>query len=152
MALAFKAYQDGIRAKYRTEYPPSKRANGILANVVSRVGGPQAPEVVRAYFASQNPFYAKVKHKLEFLVRDCEQLLMDTKAGGGEAPTKAKVYLLAGDGTIKRDLGEVPAGDLLAIAKKAAQEYASLIARLEPRYVGVRQGAERRQFSMSDLR
>jgi hypothetical protein len=156
VARAFKAYADGIKRKYGTDYPPSKRANGILANVVSRVGAERVEDVVNAYLASQNPWYPKVRHKLEFLVRDCEQVLMDLQAAAAgapaAAPTTARVALLAEDGRVIRELDKQPAGDMLAIAKKAITEYGGMAARTNARYVGVRQGAERRQYSVEELR
>lgn len=155
VSLAFKAYQDGIKRKYGTDYPPSRRANGMLSQVVARVGGEAAIAVVDWYL-SQGDFYAKVGHKLDFLVRDCEQLCMALQASTGgatpKAPTHARVALLGADERVMRELEEQPAGDMQQIARKAAKDYAGMIARLEPRYVAVRQGADRRLFSVEELR
>ena len=155
VAAGFKAYSDGIQAKYGSPYPPSRRANGMLAQVVAQVGGEFVVPVVQWYLAHQDPFYARPKHALGYLVRDCAKFLIElqAKASGGapKAPTHARVALLAADGKVMRELDQQPAGDMEAIARKARKDYARLIATLEPRYVAVRQGTERRQFSVEEL-
>lgn len=153
VSLAFKEYAEGIKRHHGGDYPPNAKANGQLANVVARVGAEHVVDVVRAYLASQNPFYAKVKHKLDYLVRDCEQIYLELQAvkPGARPPTHARVALLKADGTLIRELEQYPAGNMEDIAKRAAKEYAAAIARLEPRYVSVVQGTDRRRFSPSEL-
>lgn len=154
VAAAFKAYAEGIKRKYGADYPPSAKANGQLANLVARVGGDNASAVVGYYLGCQNPFYAKVKHKLDYLVRDCEQLYMALQAatGGAPAASTAHVALLAHDGTVKRRLDDYPAGDPEAIARRALREYSTLIRNLEPKYVSVVQGANRNRYSLEELK
>lgn len=154
VAKCFRAYQAGMKRKYGGEYPPSAKANGQLAQLVARVGAEAAPAVVDFYLASSNPWYIKVRHKLDFLLRDAEQIFMDMQASGpagAPPPTHARVALLASDGKVLRELDRAPAGDMEAIAKKARQDYSNMIARLNPKYVAVRQGSERRQYSIEEL-
>lgn len=153
VSLAFKAYADGIKRKYAADYPPSATANGQLANVVGRVGRDNVLAVVDAFFASQNPYYGKVKHRLGALVTDCERIFLEMQAAapGAKPPTHARVALLKADGSVLRELEQYPAGDMEAIAKRAAKEYAGVIARLEPQYLSVVQGAERRRYAPSEL-
>lgn len=155
VAGAFKVYQDGIKAKYGTTYPPSAKANGMLKQLVARVGAGEAENVIRHYLAHQNPFYARVKHKLDFLIRDAEQIYMDFQAASGtataKAPTTARIALLAGDNRVMRELAEVPAGNMQQIALQAVRDHTTLVAHLSPKYVAVRQGAERRQYSLEEL-
>lgn len=154
VANAFKAYAEGMKRKYNADYPSSAKANGQLSNLVARVGADNAVAVV-GWYLGQGGFYAQRKHPLDLLVKDCEQLYMGLQAAMGSAaplpPTHARVALLAEDGKVMRELDQQPAGDMEAIAKKARQEYAGMIARLSPKYVAVRQGSERRQFSVEEL-
>lgn len=155
VAAGFKAYSDGIQAKYGSPYPPSRRANGMLAQVVAQVGADFVVPVVQWYLAHQDPFYGRTKHALGYLVRDCAKFLIELQAKASaaapKAPTHARVGLLAEDGRLMRELDEVPAGDMEAIARNARKTYAGMIARLNPKYVAVRQGTERRQFSVEEL-
>lgn len=156
VAQAFKAYADGVKAKYGGTYPPSAKANGQLANVVSRVGAPNAVAVVTFYLGSSNQFYAKVKHSLDYLVRDCERLYMDLQAAAGGAavkpPTKSEVHLVREDGQISRRLQDYPIGDAEAIAKKALADYGRMVANLKPKYIDVIIGAARKRFTVDELR
>ena len=156
VAAAFHAYQQGIKDRYQAEYPPSAKANGQLAQVVGRVGAEAAVQVVTAYLGHQDGFYAKTKHSLDFLVRDCEKIWLELQAAKTasqpKAPTHARVALLRADGTVIKELDESPAGNMETIAKAAASRYAHMIANFKPKYLGVRQGSERRRFSIEELR
>lgn len=156
VSLAFQAYSAGIKARYGADYPPSAKANGQLAQVVKRVGAENAVAVVQAFLASPNAFYPKVKHRLDCLTKDCEQIYLElqaTTAGGTKRiPTEARVALLAGDESVLFECQRYPAGDMEQIAKRAAKEYASRIQRLDPAYVSVVQGTERRRYKPEELR
>lgn len=155
VAAAFKAYQEGIKAKYNAEYPPSAKANGQLANVVGRVGRDNAVAVVQFYLGHQDPFYGRVKHSLDYLVRDCEKFFLELQARTGSTtlkpPTQARVALLAEDGRVMRELDPVPAGNMEDIARAAKRTWSQMIARLHPKYLAVRQGTERQQYSIEEL-
>lgn len=153
VARAFQAYSEGIKRKYNADYPPSAKANGQLANVVARVGGDNVLAVVGWYLGSRNKFYGQVKHSLDYLVRDCEKLFLELQAatGGGPPPSIAHVALLADDGSVKKRLGDVGAGDAEGIARAILHEYSGLIRNLQPKYISVVQGAERRRYSLEEL-
>lgn len=157
VARCFKAYQDGLTTKYGATFPPNAKANGQLAQVVARVGAEHAEDVVRAYLASQNPYYGKIKHRLDALVKDCEQIYMELQraagAGAPKAPTIAQVALLAEDGRMLRRLDDRPAGDMGRIAEYSLKAYSLMISRIQPqpKYIAVRQGSERRQYSIEEL-
>jgi hypothetical protein len=68
------------------------------------------------------------------------------------APPQARVVLLAADGHVQRDLGEFPAGAMLDVAKGAVRSYSGMIERLGAKYVAVRLGADRSQFSVEELK
>jgi hypothetical protein len=155
VAACFRAYADGIKTKYGAEYPPSAKANGQLSQVVARVGRDAALAVTQFYITSSNPWYVKVRHSLDYLVRDCERLWMDVQiANGGGAvkpATHARVALLNAEGKIVCDLGEQPLGGPEEVAKRVMRDYANRISRIQPRYIEVRLGAERRVFSVEEL-
>jgi len=155
VAAAFRAYQEGIKARYQGDYPPSAKANGQLANLVARVGAEHAVAVVQHYLGHAEPFYARTKHSLDFLIRDAEKLWVElqaaTTASRPQPPTTARVALLDAAGSVIRELDQVPAGNMVEIAKTAARSYAKMIAGVKPKYLGVRQGNERQRFSLEDL-
>lgn len=158
VARGFKAYADGIKRRYGTDYPPSKRANGMLANVVARVGGEHIEAVVGAYIGSSDPWYGKVRHKLDFLVRDCEQLLMSAQrqAGGGAPVTKVRVRLVKADDEVARDLGDFPVGDPLSVARDVRGKYARMIDgmranKVDVKYIDVLAGGARNRYAIAEL-
>lgn len=155
VALAFQAYQQAIKAKYNADYPPSAKANGQLANVVGRVGRELVVAVVNWYLAHQDPFYARTKHSLDYLVRDCEKFSLEVQAASGaaapRAPTIAKVALLGPDGIVKLELGEFPAGVLFNVARDAYKGYQQRAARMGAKSVAIRQGTERRVYTIEEL-
>lgn len=154
VAVAFQAYSEGIKRKYNADYPPSAKANGQLANVVGRVGRDLVVAVVNHYLAHQDPFYARTKHSLDYLVRDCEKFSLEAQAAGAgvpRAPTHAKVALLGADGLVKRDLGEVPAGVMFEVARSTYRSYSQMASKMGIKSVAVRQGQERRIFTIEEL-
>lgn len=156
VAACFKAYAEGIKANYNADYPPSAKANGQLGNVVARIGAEPAVAVVKFYVASRDPWYSKVRHSLDFLVRDCERMWLDVQvlSGGAKVPPKtATAALIRGDGEVARELGDRPLADAETVARAVMKEYGGLISRLQTvKYVGVRIGSERRTFALEELR
>lgn len=155
VSLAFKAYADGIKAKYGGDYPPSAAANGQLSTVVGRVGAANVLPVIAWYLGNKDPFFMRVKHPLEFLVRDCVKFLLELQAAAGgqvQVPTKAAVAFLAADETVMKQAGSYDVGDAEKIARQAIADYGRFVALREPKYVGVRIGTARRLFSISELK
>ncbi len=153
VSLAFKAYSEGVKRKYGGTYPPSAKANGQLANVVARVGAEHVVPVVEFYLGSSNPFYARVQHKLDFLVRDCEQLYLQMQRAAGAAlpaGAKAEAGLEWEDGR-RRKLEDYPVGDAEAIAKEVLRSYSRMGALKSAKNIYVRQGAEQRIFAIREL-
>lgn len=154
VAQCFKAYCEGIKTRYGAEYPPSAKANGQLANVVARVGADPALAVTRFYVGSSDLWYGKVRHSLDYLVRDCERIWLDVQVATGSAktpPKKALARLLGADGEVKRDLGERELADAETVARGVLKDYSRMVVSLQPKYVEVRLGAERRTFAVSEL-
>ena len=153
VAACFKAYQDGIRAAYNAEYPPSASANGKLANLVKTLGAEPALAVVRYYLQSKKPFYVTRRHALEVLVKDATQLWLEIQQASGtvgEAPKKATGYLVLPDGRALM-LDDYPVGDHLSIARRVRTEYANMIQAKNASAIAVQVGAERRTFTIQEV-
>jgi hypothetical protein len=156
VSACFAAYAEGIKAKYGAEYPSNAKANGMLSQVVARVGAAPALAVVQFYVASRDPWYAKVRHSLEYLLRDCERLWMDVQlatgaSGARKPPTSATAAFLDADGKVKRDLGEQPLAGPEEVARHVLKHYTRIMAAVHPKYVEVRLGTERRVFTIEEL-
>lgn len=154
VSVCFQTYQAGVKVKYGATYPPSAKANGQLSQVVARVGAEAAPAVIEFYLAIADPWYVKMKHSLDLLVRDCEKLFIDLQqargARAGPAPTKAEAFFELQDGQLVQ-MAEYPIGPHLDIARTFAREYARRIARGNVRNILVKIGPERRRFTMEEL-
>jgi hypothetical protein len=70
--------QGGNREDYERRYhvDPIRNAkvNGNLARLVDCLGAENAPKVAAYYLGCADPFYLKVVHSTEILLRDCEGL------------------------------------------------------------------------------
>jgi len=153
VVACFKAYQDGIRAAYNAEYPPSASANGKLAQLVKTLGAEPALSVVRYYLQSKKPFYVTRRHALEVLVKDATQLWLEIQQASGtvgEAPKKATGYLVLPDGRALM-LDDYPVGDHLSIARRVRTEYANMIQAKKAGAIAVQVGAERRTFTIQEV-
>ncbi len=152
-AECFEAYQQGIRQLYKAEYPPSARANGILSQMVGRLGGPQAVAVVRYFLSSKRPYYVTRQHALEVLAKDATELYLEMQrnslSGEGKLPTKSTAYLVLTGGK-ELMLDDYPVGDHLSIARRVRADYANMIAAKKATSIAVRVGAERRTFTIQE--
>lgn len=153
VALCLEQYRKGIKRALNADYPTSARANGQLAQLVKRVGAEAAPLVVAYYFHSSNPFYQRTGYKLDFLVRDCEQLYMamsKPEGAGARAPEHARVELIT-DTDRTMQLQDYPVGEPLAIARLARREYGRLIDAKRGRSIAVQIGARRNVYRLEEL-
>lgn len=153
VAACFKAYQDGIRAAYNAEYPPSASANGKLAQLVKTLGAEPALAVVRYYLQSKKPFYVTRRHALEVLVKDATSLWLEIQQASGApgtAPKKATGYLVLPGGRALM-LEDYPVSDHLSIARRVRAEYANMIQAKNASAIAVQVGAERRTFTIQEV-
>lgn len=152
-AQCAQAYRQGIKARYEADYPGSAKLNGIMAALVRELGADPALQVVRAYMASNDPWYAKKTHALEYLKRDAAQIWVTLQQRSGTAerpPEKAQALLGYPDGRENR-LQDYPAGDPEQIARRVLRDYASRIPVWKPKNVIVQLGAKRYPFSIEEL-
>lgn len=152
---AFALYSDGMQAKYGAPYPPSAKANGQLAQVVKRIGAEATMAVIPWVLASPDPYYAKTKHRLESLVRDCEQLWMSlqVRSGGPAAkpPTEARCYMAWSTKDTRAELDPQPLGEPLDIAQRVARIYSRGITIRKADYIDVQIGQANHRYSIAEL-
>jgi DNA-binding transcriptional ArsR family regulator len=153
VAACFKAYREGIKGRYGADYPPSRRANGMLSHVVDRLGAAPALKVVGFYLAHGKPYYSQRKHALEILVQDCTELWLELQAaaGAGATATTASAFFELGDGRMKL-MNEYPVAEPLDVAKACAREYASRIEPWSVRNIVVRIGGRQSKFTPQEVR
>ena len=98
VAACFKAYQAGIKNAYGADYPTSRRANGLISEIVNRIGADAALKIVGYYLTHRKSFYAQRRHALEILVQDCTGLWLEMQSAAGGRSMVLKVrcaYCLA---------------------------------------------------------
>lgn len=156
-AAAWQAYKAAIRKRYGVEPPMSPKAMGQLSQLVARVGAENAVAVVEHYVGTQKPYYQAQKHPIDTLLKDCHSLYMEMKAqhgDKGQPQVKSTVHFMWPDNT-DRKMGDVPAGeaaDAEALAKKWAHDYSRLIGEKGFVHVAIVTGANRKVFSIAELR
>lgn len=154
VSQCFEAYRQGMKVAYGVEYPPSASANGILAQVVKTLGAEPALAVARAFVASKDPWYVKVKHDLKYLRRDCTRLWVELqqRSGGAERPaTEAAVAIEWADGKMQR-MQVYPVDAPERIARQLLNDYASQVPRWTAKNVVVDIGRTRSRYSIEELR
>lgn len=154
VAACFEAYQQGIRETHKAEYPPSARANGILSQVVAKLGSGPALEVVRYYVRSTKPFYLTRRHPLEILAKDATTLWLEIQQATGERagtmPTAARTFLVLASGSEMR-LEDYPVADHLSVARRVRTDYARMISAKHATAIAVQVGRERQTYAVSEL-
>lgn len=83
VAVAFKDYADGIRRRYRVEYPPSAQANGLLAGIVRELGADGARRAIAHYLSRTDEFYVRNRHSLKILKRDAGAIYIQAQEQAG---------------------------------------------------------------------
>jgi hypothetical protein len=79
----FNAYADAMRMAYNNlNIDPARGAkiNKLLNNMIERVGFDGAMLVASNYPFHKNQYYVQRTHAVEFMVKDCEQILVQVQA------------------------------------------------------------------------
>lgn len=84
------AYSTAYRLKYGCLPVRNRKVNGQLAQVVQRLGVQEAPEVAAFYVGHKDAFYARDRHGVGLLLRDCEKLRTDWARGEQITSTEAR--------------------------------------------------------------
>jgi|GEM_PF-400172 len=85
----WEAYATAYEAKYRTVPVRNAMVNGQLAQLVARLGAPEAPQVAAWYLTHRNQFYVASGHSVAMLLRDCEKLRTEWATGRQGTVTQA---------------------------------------------------------------
>ncbi|MBA3774660.1 MAG: DUF1376 domain-containing protein [Ramlibacter sp.] len=83
------AYSEAYAARYGQAPVRNATVNGLLANVVARLGGAEAPLVAAFYVGHQHRLYVSAGHALNLLVRDAEKLRTEWATGRQVTGTQA---------------------------------------------------------------
>lgn len=75
-------YASAFKLRHGAFPPRNAKANGILAQLVGRLGAEEAPEVAEFYVKHDDPFYVKATHPVTLLLRDAEKLRTQWATGG----------------------------------------------------------------------
>jgi hypothetical protein len=75
-------YASAFKLRHGAFPPRNAKANGILAQLVARLGAQEAPDVAEFYVRHDDQFYVKATHPLTLLLRDAEKLRTQWATGG----------------------------------------------------------------------
>ena len=70
-----------FQEKYKATPPRSAKVNSLLKNLLNQVGNETALKVINTFFDSPNPYYEKIKHPLDILIKDLNQLVVLSHTG-----------------------------------------------------------------------
>ncbi len=83
------AYCVAYRERYGVDPVRNAKVNGQLAQVVSRLGGSEAPAVASFYVRHNFALYVRAKHPVDLMLRDCEGLRTEWATGRTVTTTEA---------------------------------------------------------------
>ncbi len=86
----WKAYSDAFFNRYGTEPIRNAKVNGQIAQLVTRLGATEAPQVAAFYLTHPDAFYSKKAHCVDLLVKDAESLRMQWATGRRITATHAR--------------------------------------------------------------
>lgn len=84
------AYSRAFMRRYRSWPKWNKAVAGMLAQVVSRLGKDDAPQVAEFYLGVGSSFYTSRMHHVSMLLRDCESLYAQWSSGSVMTATRAR--------------------------------------------------------------
>lgn len=90
--LVFEAYVEGMQQRYGSNITPARNAkiNAMLKKMIDRIGLEAATLVARNYPLHQNSWYVQKTHAVEYMLQDCESLLIQCQSG--QMVTKTGAY------------------------------------------------------------
>ena len=106
-AAAWEAYSDAYQRRYQVEPLRNARTNGVIAQIVQRLGAEPAPEVLRFYLRHQDSHYVQRQHDLTLALRDAEAL--HTQWRRGLSVTRADVRASEGEARLEAQLQRIGA-------------------------------------------
>lgn len=82
-AAAWDAYRGAYSRRYGLDPVRNAKVNGLLSQLVDRLGAEEAPAVIGFYVESNHPYYVNAGHVLDPAVRDAEKLRTQWLTSGG---------------------------------------------------------------------
>jgi len=100
------SYVEGMRQRYGNQINPARNAkiNGMLKNMIERIGLENASIVARNYPMHQNSWYVQKTHSIEAMLQDCESLLIQVQSG--QMVTKTQAYKADRDGEFLNSISQ----------------------------------------------
>lgn len=89
-AETWAAYSAAYRVRYGVEPVRNRQVNGMLANVVERLGAEEAPRVAAFYVQSNRGLYLSAKHAVNLLSKHAEALRTEWVTGHNATDTEAR--------------------------------------------------------------
>lgn len=79
--VIWESYAQAYMHRYGTEPVRNAKVNGQLANLLSRLGADEAPQVAAFYLGHNNRYYVQKMHAVDCLLADCEKLRTEWATG-----------------------------------------------------------------------
>ena len=89
-SATWAAYSSAFVNRYGTEPVRNAKVNGILANLVKRIGEDDAPHVAGFFVGHNDSFYVRRMHSVDMLLNSCEALHAQWKTGREMTNRKAQ--------------------------------------------------------------
>jgi hypothetical protein len=89
-SATWQAYATAYRQRYGVDPVRNRQVNGMLANVVERLGAEEAPAVAEFYVRSQRGLYLSAKHAVNLLSKHAEALRTEWATGQAGTDTEAR--------------------------------------------------------------
>lgn len=86
----WSAYAEAYRSRYGVDPVRNAKVNGVLANLVQRLGTEASPHVARHYVWHNRSLYVGAKHPVDLLLRDAEGLHTEWASGRTVTDTQAR--------------------------------------------------------------
>lgn len=87
---AWQAYADSYFNRYGAEPVRNAKANGLIAQLVARLGAEEAPHVAFFYVTINDAFYVRTMHDLGNLIAKCEAIRTQWATGRQMTGTSAR--------------------------------------------------------------
>ena len=90
-SAAWGAYAQAYAERYGTAPVSNAKINGLMSNLIARLGADEAPGVARFYLSHKHALYVGARHCVDLLVRDCERLRTEWVTGEQGTATGARL-------------------------------------------------------------
>lgn len=89
-APTWDRYAEAYRTRYSVDPVRNARVNSQLAQLVTRLGQEEAPQVAAWYLTHNRPLYVQARHPVSLLLRDAEGLHTEWRSGVKATSSEAR--------------------------------------------------------------